>query len=92
MDIADVLNIMTVPDSPVQPGLQESVSLEAEENGDETTFSIVCTDEKAYKLFTGKYDIRGLNEFDDFTILSHSIKEIYDASGVLVRQTVTYVA
>ena len=90
MDIADVLNIMTVPDSPVHPGLQEIVSLEAEENGDETTFSIVCTDEKAYKLFTGKYDIRGLNEFDDFTILSHSIKETYDASGVLVRQTVSY--
>ncbi|MCR5795959.1 MAG: hypothetical protein K6G61_11515 [Solobacterium sp.] len=90
MGMKDVLNIMTVPDQPVHPDMEDIVSLEAEENGEEKTFTIICTDAEASGLFTKKYDIRELNKFDDFKILSHSIRETYDADNVLVRQTVSY--
>lgn len=90
MGMSDVLNIMTVPDKPVHPALKDIVSLEAEENGDEKKFSMVLSDEKAYELFTKKYDIRELSAFDDFKILSHFVQETYDASGVLIFQAVSY--
>ena len=92
MNAESVRNTMLVDVEPcaVQENQIEQIIRE-EENG-ETVFTITLKQEAAKSLFNNRYDIYGLNAYEDYDVTRGTIRQKFDQNGVLLSETTEFLS
>ena len=90
MDRDAVRDVMLVKLEPYEPKESDLTSVKSETQGTETVYTLVLKPESANALFTGRYDIYGLNAYENYDVQSGIITQTFDESGRLTGEETAF--
>ena len=90
MDRNAVRDVMLVKLEPYEPKERDLASVKSETQGTETVYALVLKPESAKALFTGQYDIYGLNAYENYAVQSGVITQSFDESGRLTGEKTVF--
>ncbi len=92
MTADDVKMTMLVPLSPVRIRASQVESQTSEKTAEGTAFTFILNESGAKALLLNRYDIYGLNEYEDLKVTSGKIVQTFDRKGYLASETSEFVS
>lgn len=91
MDYADVEKTMLVPLNPYafDEKIIDSIQAEDDSNGN-VIYTIQLKADQASSLFSDRYDTYGLNQYDDYQVISNTIVDTFDKDGFFISETTEF--
>lgn len=90
MDRNAVRDVMLVKLEPYEPKESDLASVESKTQGTDTVYTLNLKPEKAKALFSGRYDIYGLNAYENYDVQSGIITQTFDESGRLTGEETAF--
>ena len=90
MDRNAVRDVMLVKLDPYEPKESDLASVESKTQGTDTVYTLTLKPEKAKALFSGRYDIYGLNTYENYDVQSGIITQTFDESGRLTGEETAF--
>ncbi len=90
MDRNAVRDVMLVKLEPYEPKESDLASVESKTQGTDTVYTLTLKPEKAKALFSGRYDIYGLNAYENYDVQSGIITQTFDESGRLTGEETAF--
>ena len=90
MDRNAVRDVMLVKLEPYEPKESDLASVESKTQGTDTVYTLNLKPEKAKALFSGRYDIYGLNTYENYDVQSGIITQTFDESGRLTGEETAF--
>lgn len=90
MDRNAVRDVMLVKLEPYEPKESDLGSVESKTQGTDMVYTLNLKPEKAKALFSGRYDIYGLNTYENYDVQSGIITQTFDESGRLTGEETAF--
>ena len=90
MDRNAVRDVMLVKLEPYEPKESDLASVESRTQGTDTVYTLTLKPESAKALFSGRYDIYGLNAYGNYDVQTGIITQTFDESGRLTGEETAF--